>query len=232
MARSYREKNGIKDDVIILVSGTAIVFDLYKDINWCVVDNVCGKFEQNKIRLIFVFDGKARKKGEIKRKKWERDRRNGLIMNEQIFVKIKTTNDGGEVNFTDDEIKLPFYLHSMTASILKDICSCQVYESIDGCNREIARIANALPNCFAIISKDTDFIIYDTKSYITIGGLDYSDGKLNGTFIDRDAFCQQLGIKRTQLALLASLMGNKLTEQDLKSWHRKMIGLTIKTPET
>jgi hypothetical protein len=136
---------------------------------------------------------------------------------EIIFQKIEKNN------ISENDFIMPSLIPSMTSRILKLICKCEVYTSIDESDKELAQLALNNRDCFAILSFDSDFLIFDTKPYLSYKNLNLSD--LTTTLLDRDSFVSALGIRKSELPLLASLMGNDvISANSLLGFHRYLNG--------
>ncbi|GFT58577.1 constitutive coactivator of peroxisome proliferator-activated receptor gamma [Nephila pilipes] len=87
----------------------------------------------------------------------------------------------------------------------------------------IVDYANKNDSVFAILSSDTDFIIYQTKPHLSLYHLDLSS--MRTILYDRKCFAERyLNIQVKQLPLFACLMGNdSIPYDDLKSFHEQFL---------
>lgn len=150
------------------------------------------------IRLVFFFDGTVE---EEKRAEWVKRR---LRVNQdiaKIFHYIKSHNQQPN---SRDLFCIPSGLATFSRFALKALGQetwCSVREG----DYEIADYALS-HNCMGILGQDTDFIIYDTVPYISISKLNLSN--MTTAMFSRERLCQVLKLHRTDLSLLACMLGN------------------------
>lgn len=97
---------------------------------------------------------------------------------------------------------------TLTRFALKEL-GAEVYQTDRDADEAIVEYADRNQNVFAILSQDSDFIIYNTKTYLSLLHLDLES--LTTTHYDRDCFAfQYLHLRVNQLPLFACLAGNDI----------------------
>ncbi|XP_038598732.1 constitutive coactivator of peroxisome proliferator-activated receptor gamma isoform X1 [Tachyglossus aculeatus] len=155
------------------------------------------------IKLVFFFDGVVE---QTKRNEWVKRRLKNDKEIARIFQAIK--RDGqqpGRAMFF-----LPSGLATFTRFALKSLGQdtlCSVREA----DYEVA--AFGLQNdCLGILGEDTDYLIYSTCPYFSVRNLRLD--RLTTVMFSRDQLCRRLGLRRTDLPLLACLLGNDTVPED------------------
>lgn len=89
------------------------------------------------------------------------------------------------------------------------------------CDTELARYATSEKDVLAVLSDDTDFLIFQGHwKYLSIQNLGF--GTLETIEYNREALRSFLGVNDDQLAILSTLSGNDLVSyKDLQLFHRK-----------
>lgn len=154
------------------------------------------------LRLVFFFDGTIE---EQKRGEWVKRR---LKVNQdiaRIFNYIKTHHQQPP----REMFCLPSGLATFSRFALKSlghgIC-CSVREG----DYEIAEYA--LHNkCIGILGQDTDFVIYDTVPYMSIAKLRLDN--MTAVQYSREKLCHILKLQKSDLPLLACILGNDIVPE-------------------
>ncbi|XP_051869155.1 constitutive coactivator of peroxisome proliferator-activated receptor gamma [Pristis pectinata] len=156
------------------------------------------------IELVFVFDGVIEQK---KRDEWIKRRLRNNLEIEKIFQYIKTNacQPGREMFF------IPSGLATFTRFALKSL-GLNTMCSLKEADYEIASYAR-LNDAMAILSQDTDFLIYDTKPYLSISNLSLE--KLTTVMYSRENLCHSLRLQMMDLPLLACLLGNDTVSENV-----------------
>lgn len=96
------------------------------------------------------------------------------------------------------------------------------------CDTEIARYAINNPSVLAVMSNDSDFLIFSGRwRYFSLNGIELKH--LTTLEFNRLALRECLGLNDKQLMILSTLGGNDIIKRDeLKSFHKKN---KLKTPE-
>ena len=86
----------------------------------------------------------------------------------------------------------------------------------------MAKLATERPNVIAILTQDSDFLIYQCPSKVRFISVKHLDLKTFKTkCYDREKLAQHFGLKVNQIPLLAILKGNGLISgMELESYHR------------
>lgn len=151
------------------------------------------------IRLVFYFDGTVE---DRKRAEWVRRR---LRSNRDIakifhFIKTHKQQPGKEL------FALPSGLPTFSRFALKSLgqeVKCSTREA----DFEIASYANShAHDCMGILSQDSDFVIYDTVPYLSASKLCLKS--MTTVLFSRERLCHVLELQKTELPVLACLLGN------------------------
>lgn len=149
------------------------------------------------IGLVFFFDGVIEQK---KRDEWIKRRLRCNLEIAKIFqyIKANACQPGTEMFF------IPSGLATFTRFALKSM-GLNIKCSLQEADYEVANYAR-LNECMAILSQDTDFLIYDTVPYLSITKLSLE--KLSTVMYSRGKLCHSLNLRMADLPLLACLLGN------------------------
>ncbi|XP_038671727.1 constitutive coactivator of peroxisome proliferator-activated receptor gamma isoform X3 [Scyliorhinus canicula] len=154
------------------------------------------------IKLVFFFDGVIEQK---KRHVWikRRLRNNTEIANIFQFIKANGCQPGRNM------FCIPSGLATFTRFALKSM-GLDTISSLKEADYEIANYAR-LNGCMAILSQDTDYLIYDTVPYLSVNKLQL--GKLTTVMYSRESLCRILCLQQTDLPLLACLLSNDVVPE-------------------
>ncbi|KAL1122774.1 hypothetical protein AAG570_003101 [Ranatra chinensis] len=182
------------------------------------VINFVNKFEALGARLVFFFDGPHK---EGKRDTWKKRRLGALA----LMLNLLDNLENGKLvsSFkTDEIICLPVGVREVLFRTVKYVCGCEVRVALKECDEEIARYAKK-NKCLAILSQDTDFIIYDSaRYYLSMKFLEIQN--MSTLVYDRYALAENLKISTAHLPLLATSLGNDIVPNEmLKVCMRKII---------
>lgn len=221
MAAAY----SAKDRPVLVVDGMSLIHKLYhKEDDWVYggqwtefvesFKTFVSKFHQFGIDLIFFYDGSVCKS---KRTEWVNRRLKRLSETDGLFYYIKSTNQ----HPPESMFQLPTSMGSLTRFILKYECHCQIRTTILEADQEISEYANRNPNCFAILSQDSDFIIYDTKPYLSVTHLNMDD--LTTVMYDRYQLAREIGLNFSLFPLFSCLLGNDIIQAErLRPFHKSL----------
>ncbi|XP_059842506.1 constitutive coactivator of peroxisome proliferator-activated receptor gamma isoform X5 [Hypanus sabinus] len=161
-------------------------------------------FSATSIELVFVFDGVIEEK---KRDEWikRRLRNNREIATIFQYIKATACQPGRDMFF------IPSGLATFTCFALKSL-GLNVMVSLKEADYEIASYAR-LNDGMAILSQDTDFLIYDTVPYLSISNLSLE--KLTTVMYSRENLCHALRLQMMDLPLLACLLGNDIVSESV-----------------
>ncbi|XP_051946574.1 constitutive coactivator of peroxisome proliferator-activated receptor gamma [Xyrauchen texanus] len=172
-----------------------------------ILQEFISAFTAAGIRLVFFFDGTVE---EQKRTEWVKRR---LRVNQdiaRIFQHIKAHNQQPN---SRDLFCLPSGLATFSRFALKTLGQetwCSVREG----DYEIAEYSLS-HNCMGILGQDTDFVIYNTVPYLSISKLNLDN--MTTVLLSRETLCQVLKLHRSDLPLLACMLGNDIvSEQQLQ----------------
>ncbi|XP_041634176.1 constitutive coactivator of peroxisome proliferator-activated receptor gamma, partial [Cheilinus undulatus] len=160
-------------------------------------------FSSAGIRLVFFFDGVVE---EQKRKEWVKRRRrvNGEISKVFNHLKAHGEQPGREL------FCLPSGVASFTRFALRQLGQ-EVFCSVREADYEIASYASQHKS-MGILGQDSDFIIYDSASYLSVEKLRVDN--LTTVLYDQQRLCQTVGLTVSQLPLLACLLGNDVVSEE------------------
>ncbi|XP_076830962.1 constitutive coactivator of peroxisome proliferator-activated receptor gamma isoform X2 [Brachyhypopomus gauderio] len=169
-----------------------------------------GAFTAAGIRLVFFFDGTVE---ELKRAEWVKRR---LRVNHDIarlfhYIKHHRQQPAGEM------LCLPSGLATFTRFALKSLGQ-ETWCSIREGDYEIAEYA-LRRDCMGILGQDTDFVIYDTVPYLSIGKLKLEN--MTTVHFSREKLCDVLKLQMSDLPLLACILGNDIVPEHQLHWLRK-----------
>lgn len=216
-----------KKTPVVVVDGLCIIRYLHKDSDW-----VCGgqlkeffeaakkfatSFQNLGIHLVFFFDGPT---ANIKRQTWIERRSKNVKDVEEILKMISNGTSPSRVPET--HFMLPAGLSAMIRWVFQIACGCEVHFSIKECDEEITKYA-CQNKCFAVLSQDSDFVIYDgAEYYLSMKHLDIDT--MTTLNYSRRELATKLGLHVNHLPLLASLMGNDIVDfHQLKAFHHKVL---------
>lgn len=156
------------------------------------------------VKLIFFFDGMVE---PGKRDEWVKRRLKNNREISKIFHHIKSKRDQPGRNM----FFIPSGLAIFTRFALKTLGQ-ETFCSLQEADYEVA--AYGLEhNCLGILGEDTDYLIYDTCPYFSIGDLCLET--LETIMLCREKLCESLGLRVADLPLLACLLGNDTTPEGM-----------------
>ncbi|GFR22962.1 constitutive coactivator of peroxisome proliferator-activated receptor gamma [Trichonephila clavata] len=221
-----------KSQPVIVADGTHIVSWLYykKEFSleriyggqWLqfvtILKNFQRELEEIGVKLVIIFDGTMY---ASKKQLWIQ-RREENARNITSLFDLMLQNNKEAIKKCQD---LPNSLKILTriAFIELNVEVHQTNKEVDPDNF-IAEYANNNDDVFAILSSDTDFIIYDTKPQLCLFHLDLNS--MQTILYDRRCFVERyLFIQVKQLPLFACLMGNDIVPFEvLKPFHERLLG--------
>ncbi|CAM1309862.1 Uncharacterised protein g5267 [Pycnogonum litorale] len=169
---------------VILIDGSGLMFWLYKksNLDWLTggqfiqfskhIEDFVNQFLKHGIKPIILFDGDAppEKRDTIVNRTLEK-----LKRTLELFDKVNKSD------FTELEkyFKPPGTL-AIFIRLFKLIAGCEVKTTFNEADREIAQLARDDESCIGIIAQDTDFVIFDTKPYLSLNHLDINGMKTLG----------------------------------------------------
>ncbi|KAL6030064.1 hypothetical protein STEG23_011463 [Scotinomys teguina] len=156
------------------------------------------------IKLIFFFDGMVE---PGKRDEWVKRRLKNNREISKIFHYIKSKRDQPGRNM----FFIPSGLAIFTRFALKSLGQ-ETFCSLQEADYEVASYG-LQHNCLGILGEDTDYLIYDTCPYFSIGDLCLDT--LETVMLCREKLCESLGLHVADLPLLACLLGNDITPEGM-----------------
>uniref|UniRef100_M3Y6Y2 Constitutive coactivator of peroxisome proliferator-activated receptor gamma n=1 Tax=Mustela putorius furo TaxID=9669 RepID=M3Y6Y2_MUSPF len=156
------------------------------------------------IKLVFFFDGMVEQE---KRDEWVKRRLKNNKEISRIFQYIKSHREQPGRNM----FFIPSGLAIFTRFALKTLGQetlCSVQEA----DYEVASYG-LQNNCLGILGEDTDYLIYDTCPYFSIGDLCLES--LSTVMLCREKLCESLAISLADLPLLACLLGNDIIPEGM-----------------
>ncbi|XP_075807724.1 constitutive coactivator of peroxisome proliferator-activated receptor gamma isoform X1 [Microtus pennsylvanicus] len=156
------------------------------------------------IKLIFFFDGMVEpgKRDEWVKRRLKNNREISKIFH---YIKSKREQPGRNMFF------IPSGLAIFTRFALKSLGQ-ETFCSLQEADYEVASYG-LQHNCLGILGEDTDYLIYDTCPYFSIGDLCLET--LETIMLCREKLCESLGLHVADLPLLACLLGNDITPEGM-----------------
>ncbi|XP_041602327.1 constitutive coactivator of peroxisome proliferator-activated receptor gamma isoform X1 [Vulpes lagopus] len=156
------------------------------------------------IKLIFFFDGMVEQE---KRDEWVKRRLKNNREISRIFHYIKSHKEqpGRNMFFIPSGLAI-FTRFALKALGQETLCSLQEADY------EVASYGFQ-NNCLGILGEDTDYLIYDTCPYFSIGDLCLES--LSTVMLCRKKLCESLNINVADLPLLACLLGNDIIPEGM-----------------
>lgn len=156
------------------------------------------------IKLIFFFDGTVEpgKRDEWVKRRLKNNREISRIFH---YIKSKREQPGRNMFF------IPSGLAIFTRFALKSLGQ-ETFCSLQEADYEVASYG-LQHNCLGILGEDTDYLIYDTCPYLSIGDLCLES--LQTILLCREKLCESLGLRVSDLPLLACLLGNDITPEGM-----------------
>ncbi|XP_030904410.2 constitutive coactivator of peroxisome proliferator-activated receptor gamma isoform X3 [Melopsittacus undulatus] len=179
-----------------------------------ILEDFIKVFMEAGIKLVFFFDGVVESK---KRDEWIKRR---LQNNKEIarifqFIKIHRKQPGREM-FTMPSALPTFTRFALKSLGQKTVCTLQEADF------EVATYG-LQHNCIGILGQDSDYLIYNTCPYFSIGKLHLAS--LVTVMYSREDLCRALGLSLTHLPLFACLLGNDVVPENLLEgfWHKCLV---------
>ncbi|XP_021923344.1 constitutive coactivator of peroxisome proliferator-activated receptor gamma-like isoform X1 [Zootermopsis nevadensis] len=224
LADEYRNETGT--DPVVIADGSNCLRSIHDTATdeWILggqvkefvqdMKNFVAAFQGIGVRVMFFFDGITQ---EQKRGEWLQ-RRGSQI--KKVMDLFNNLNNKNVEKSKYSSFLLPPLIGATGRFIAKFECGCDVRISISECDAEIAEYAQR-EGCFAILSRDTDFILLDgARHYLSIERLDMA--KMTTVTYSREGLLDFLKINQQQLFLLASLLGNDTVHfHKLKHFHKR-----------
>ncbi|KAL1122775.1 hypothetical protein AAG570_003102 [Ranatra chinensis] len=161
----------VRDCPVIVCDGLSTVNFIYSGLDYIhggqlkefgqAVADFVQKFEEYGARLVFFFDGTLM---PVKNATWIKRRSNELYDAIDLLDQLESGNLTASSLGPNRMICLPIGIREVFFYVLRYVCKCEFRIAVKDCDEEIARYAKNM-NCFAILSQDTDFVIYDSASY-------------------------------------------------------------------
>lgn len=171
---------------------------------YCALRDFVSAFTSAGIKLIFFFDGMVE---PGKRDEWVKRRLKNNREISKIFHYIKSKRDQPGRNM----FFIPSGLAIFTRFALKTLGQ-ETFCSLQEADYEVASYGLE-HNCLGILGEDTDYLIYDTCPYFSIGDLCLES--LQTIMLCREKLCESLGLRVADLPLLACLLGNDITPEGM-----------------
>lgn len=170
-------------------------------------------FQENGIGLVFFFDGWI---SHTKARVWRSRRTQRVLEIKKVFERLRAGCWKGDER---NDRSCPNGTAMTLCFIIKYLTSCQVFYALDECDKEVARYAETHPECFAILSQDSDYVIYNMRVlYLSSLYLDIST--LQTYTYSGNALAHHLGLSPELLPLFACLAGNDtVSREHLMSFH-------------
>ncbi|UYV80541.1 FAM120B [Cordylochernes scorpioides] len=208
---------------ILVIDGMAFINKLhtYYNIDWIYggqwrqlvehIKSFIKKLSQYNIKTVLFFDGPP---VQEKRKEWCERRLKKIVDIKNMFSKLSS------FDFSKNFFS-PAAMGTFLRYIFKFECNCEVYSSFIEADQEIAQFAASRKECFAILSQDSDFYIYNTKPYLSIQDLDLET--LRTKMFVQKIFANKLQIHRNLLPLMSCLSGNDIVPKEwLRAFHQEI----------
>lgn len=180
-----------------------------------IVTELVRSFQEKGIDLVFFFDGCVcdAKVGVWRSRRLQKSRE---IM--EIYEKLRAHCWMGD----DRNLSCPNGTAYALCFVVKHLTSCKVFNAVGECDNEVARYAETHQECFAILSQDSDFSIFNMRVlFLSILHLDM--GKLQTRAYSSQALARHLGIGSHLLPLFACLAGNDfVSKEQLTSFHHSL----------
>ncbi|XP_075718710.1 constitutive coactivator of peroxisome proliferator-activated receptor gamma isoform X2 [Rhinoderma darwinii] len=178
------------------------------------IQDFIAAFQNAGIRLVFVFDGVIEQK---KRPVWLKRRMRDSIEVAKIFKILKSSRQQPGRNM----FFIPSGIATFTRFALKTLGQEIICSQVEG-DYEIAAYA-LKHNCLGILGEDSDYLIFNTVPYFSINKLHLN--KMATLMYCRESFSCELGLRLTDLPLLACLLGNDVVPENMmEPFHRKCVG--------
>lgn len=214
IARKYKKETGL--DPVIAFDISSCIREIYKknQIDWLdadrykkfesVVNQFLESFTNIGIKFFVVFDGVT---PETKLPVWIERKRGRTNTLAEMFKSLQNNNNKNEaLNIDGTVFVLPPGAYSVLESIFQSNDNCICKYSVLEADEELANyVANN--ECFAYLTGDSDFIIYDGPKYcLSIQNLDLES--MTTINYNRNALAKNLNIEVAQLPLFALLCGS------------------------
>ncbi|CAN7938913.1 unnamed protein product, partial [Ixodes hexagonus] len=186
----------------------------WRDLVQFVKTNFVEMFERNNIDLVFFFDGCI---SGTKVDVWRARRKKQLADIQKTFGRLHAGQWTGSM---DDDYCCPSGTGYTLCFAIRHLTSCKVFRSVEECDLEVVRYAEQHSECFALLSQDTDFAIFNTRVlYLSRKHLDTRT--LTSCAYNREALAQHLGLECRLLPLFACLAGNDIVSKydHLRQFH-------------
>lgn len=178
-----------------------------------IVTEFVRTFQEKGIDLVFFFDGWV---SHTKARVWHSRRSQRLLEIKKVFERLRAGCWTGDER---NDYTCPNGTSHTLCFIIKHLTSCKVFYALDECDKEVVRYAELNPECFAILSQDSDYVIYNMRVlYLSASYLDIST--LQTYTYNGNALARYLGLSPELLPLFACLAGNDtISREHLMSFH-------------
>lgn len=211
---------------VIVVDGMSLLNRLYTNtsLEWIYggqwlqffneLENFISRFKSIGVKLIFFFDGTV---SASKRDEWVRRRLSKAETVASIFSQLQKFKCEPDKKL----FQLPTSMGLLARFAVKEL-GADVYQTDREADDVIAEYALKHTEVFAILSQDSDFIIYNTKTYLSLMHLDLNT--LYTIHYDRNCFAERyLNLFVRQLPLFACLVGNDFVPSEkLRNFHHRI----------
>lgn len=189
----------------------------WRDLVQIIMGNFVEMFECHNIGLVFFFDGCV---SSTKVEEWRIRRQQRLVEIQKTFGRLYAGQWTGNMR---DDYSCPSGTGYTLCFAVKHLTSCKVFRSVEECDLEVARYAEQHGECFALLSQDTDFAIFNTRVlYLSTKHLDTKT--LTTCAYHGETLAQHLGLERKLLPLFACLAGNDIVSRydHLRHFHSSL----------
>ncbi|KAM7283120.1 constitutive coactivator of peroxisome proliferator-activated receptor gamma isoform X2 [Ixodes scapularis] len=189
----------------------------WRDLVQIIMGNFVEMFEGHNIGLVFFFDGCV---SSTKVEEWRIRRQQRLVEIQKTFGRLYAGQWTGNMR---DDYSCPSGTGYTLCFAVKHLTSCKVFRSVEECDLEVARYAEQHGECFALLSQDTDFAIFNTRVlYLSTKHLDTKT--LTTCAYHGETLAQHLGLERKLLPLFACLAGNDIVSRydHLRHFHSSL----------
>lgn len=179
-----------------------------------IVHDFVRAFQEQSIDLVFFFDGYV---SDSKVEEWRIRRQRRLNDIEATFQRLRSGVWRGN---DPNDYCCPNGTAYTLWLVVKCLTSCKVFYAVEECDLEAARYAHYHPECFALLSQDTDFVIFNMRVlYLSTLHLDIRN--MTTCAYHSQALAYHLSLDPVHLPLFACLSGNDTVrrEQHLLQFH-------------
>ncbi|XP_064466989.1 constitutive coactivator of peroxisome proliferator-activated receptor gamma-like isoform X1 [Ornithodoros turicata] len=203
----------------IVVDGLSLIRWIYS----CATDYIFGgpwndlctavkhfvqQFENAGISLVFIFDGCIPK---VKMTEWVMRRALRVKEVAEMYQKLHSGTWSPDYN---NAYQCPSGTGYTFSFAVKFLTLCKVIRSVEDCDIEVARYAETHAECFAVLTQDSDFAIFNLHvTYLSVLHLNLEC--MTTRAYHGDALANHLGLDRKVLPLFACLAGNDSVNREM-----------------